>query len=99
MIDFAPTASLVGSGEKLGTDPQIGQAACCGLCQEPFFSGVVALLNFIDEYMKSRYMWTMWDMYGPGPYADWAWEACGVLVGFSPTGCTSIRIVMTFRYE
>jgi hypothetical protein len=25
MLDFAPTASLVCSGEKLGTDPQIGQ--------------------------------------------------------------------------
>jgi hypothetical protein len=30
------TASLVGSGEKPGTDPWIGQPACCGLCQEPF---------------------------------------------------------------
>jgi hypothetical protein len=25
MFDFAPTASLAGSGEKLGTDPQISQ--------------------------------------------------------------------------
>jgi hypothetical protein len=24
---------------------------------------------------------------------------CGVLVGFSPTGCTSIQIVMTLGYE
>jgi hypothetical protein len=36
-----PLASLVGSGEKLGTDPCIGQPTCCGLCQEPFFSGAV----------------------------------------------------------
>jgi hypothetical protein len=26
-------------GEKLGTDSQIDQSACCGLCREPFFSG------------------------------------------------------------
>jgi hypothetical protein len=32
-----PHASLSGSGEKLGTDPRIGQSACCGLCREPFF--------------------------------------------------------------
>jgi hypothetical protein len=29
MFDFTPTALLVGSGEKLGTDPWIGQLACC----------------------------------------------------------------------
>jgi hypothetical protein len=33
MLGFAPTASLVGLGEKLGTDPRIGQPACCGLYQ------------------------------------------------------------------
>jgi hypothetical protein len=38
MLGFASTASLVGSGEKLGTDLQIGQLVCCGLCREPFFS-------------------------------------------------------------
>jgi hypothetical protein len=59
MLGFVLTVSLVGSGEKLGTDPQIGQPACCGLCREPFFSGVVTLLNFVDDYMKGRYMWTM----------------------------------------
>jgi hypothetical protein len=36
-----PSASLASSGEKLGTDPRIGQPVCYGLCQEPFFSGVV----------------------------------------------------------
>jgi hypothetical protein len=33
---FTPTASMSSSGEKLGTDPRIGQPSCCGLCQEPF---------------------------------------------------------------
>jgi hypothetical protein len=59
MLDFAPTASLVGSGEKLDTDPWIGQPTCCGLYQKPFFSKAVALLNFVDDYVKGRYMWTM----------------------------------------
>jgi hypothetical protein len=36
-----PPASLAGLGEKLGTDPRIGQPACCGLCREPFFSAEV----------------------------------------------------------
>jgi hypothetical protein len=59
MLGFAPTASLVGSEEKLDTDLRIGQPTCCGLCQKPFFSKVVSLLNFVDDYVKGRYMWTM----------------------------------------
>jgi hypothetical protein len=45
MLGFAPTASMVGSEEKLGMDPRIGQPTCCGLCREPFFgsSGPVQL--------------------------------------------------------
>jgi hypothetical protein len=58
-VGFAPTTSVVGSGENLGTDPWIGQQACCGLCREPFFSGAVALLNSVDDYAKGCYMWTM----------------------------------------
>jgi hypothetical protein len=58
MLDFDPTASLVGSREKLGMDPWIGQPVCCGLCQEPFFSGAVALLNFVDYFVNGCYMWT-----------------------------------------
>jgi hypothetical protein len=46
------TASLVGSEEKLGTDPWIGQPACCGLGREPFFSGAVTLSNSIDDTQK-----------------------------------------------
>jgi hypothetical protein len=39
------------------------------------------------------------EIYGPRPYANQAWKACGELIGFSPAGCTSIRIVTTLRYE
>jgi hypothetical protein len=48
-VGFAPTAPLVGSWEKLGTNPHISQPSCCGLCQEPFFSGAVVMLNFVDD--------------------------------------------------
>jgi hypothetical protein len=54
-VGFASTASLVSSGEKLNTNPLIGQSTCCELCQEPFFSGAVALLNSVDDYTKGCY--------------------------------------------
>jgi hypothetical protein len=57
-VGFTPTASLVVLGEKLGTDPRIGQPSCNGLCWEPFFSGVVALLNSVDDYLKGCYALT-----------------------------------------
>jgi hypothetical protein len=69
-IGFVPTASLVGLGEKLDTEPRIGQPPCCGLCQEPFFSGAVAMLNYVDDYVKLCYALTMRDRYGLGSYTD-----------------------------
>jgi hypothetical protein len=38
-------------------------------------------------------------MYDPGAYANRAWKACDVLIGFSPARCTSIQIDATLRYE
>jgi hypothetical protein len=58
-VGFTPTVSLVVSGEKLGMDPRIGQPSYCGLCQEPFFSGAVALLNSVDDYVKRCYALTV----------------------------------------
>jgi hypothetical protein len=75
---FTPTASMTGSREKLGTDPQIGQSSCCGLCWEPFFFGAVALSIAVDDCMKGYCIWTTWDTYGRGPYVERAWKACGV---------------------
>jgi hypothetical protein len=89
-LGLFPPASLVGSGEKLVTDPWIGQPACCGLCQEPFFSGAVESIQIYRRLTKGCYMWTMGDTYGLGPYADGAWVVCSVLIGFSPARCTSI---------
>jgi hypothetical protein len=92
-------SSLVGSGEKLGTDPRIGQSACCGLCQEPFFSGAVTLTNSVGGSWKVA-------TYGGRSqevYAGRTWTGVGgvrvMLVGFSPAGCTSIRLVVTLEYE
>jgi hypothetical protein len=56
MLDFAPTALLVGSGEKPSTDPQIGQLVRRGLCLEPFFSGAVTILNSVDDCTKCCYV-------------------------------------------
>jgi ribonuclease I len=56
---FAPTASIAIPGEKLGMDPWIDQSACCGLCQETFFSGAVVLLNSVDDYTKGCYVLTV----------------------------------------
>jgi hypothetical protein len=36
MLGFAPTASLDGSGEKMGTDPQIGQRCAVDCVGSPF---------------------------------------------------------------
>jgi hypothetical protein len=52
MLEFASTASLVGSEEKLGMDPRIGQLVCYGLCRELFSSGAVALLNSVEDFVK-----------------------------------------------
>jgi hypothetical protein len=58
-VGFAPTASMAILGEKLGTDMQISQPVCCGLCREPFFLGAVALLNSVYNYMKGCYALTV----------------------------------------
>jgi hypothetical protein len=47
-----PPSSLAGSGEKLGTNPRIGQPVCCGLCREPFFSRAVGYVQIYRCLMK-----------------------------------------------
>jgi hypothetical protein len=93
------TASLAVVGEKLNTDPWIRRPSSCGLCRKPFFLGAVDLYKSVKDFATGCYVLTAWDTYDLGPYVDWAWDACGVSVGFSPVGCTSIRIIATLRYE
>jgi hypothetical protein len=57
-VALPPTASISVLGKKLGTDPRISQPACCGLCQEPFFSGAVALSIDVDDFVKGCYALT-----------------------------------------
>jgi hypothetical protein len=57
-VAFAPTASMAVLEEKLGIDLWIGQPMCCGLCQDPFICGAVALLNSVDHYVKGCYALT-----------------------------------------
>jgi hypothetical protein len=56
---LTPTPSLVGSEEKLGTDLWVSQPACCVLCREPFFSGVVGSVQIYHCLVKGCYMWIM----------------------------------------
>jgi hypothetical protein len=79
---FTPTASMAVLGEKLGTNPRIGQPTCCGLCRELFFLRAVTLFNDVDDIVKGCCALTVWDMYGLRPYANWVWDTCGVLVRF-----------------
>jgi hypothetical protein len=90
---------MAGPVEKLGTYPQISQPLYCGLCLEPFFSIAMVLSTVVDDFVKGCYALTMLDTYGQVPYVDRASKACGVLVKFSPAGCTWIRIAATLRYE
>jgi hypothetical protein len=83
---FTPTTSMADSGGKLGTDPRVGLSSCCGLCWKSFFSGAVTLSIAVDDFMKGCYVLTAWDMYGLGPYTDWARDACDVLVRFPLQG-------------
>jgi hypothetical protein len=92
------TASLVNSGEKLGTDPRSVSQRAVDYVGSPFFSGAVGSVQICYWFVKDCYTFTVWDTYGLGPYADWAWDACVVLVGVFSTVCTSIRIAATLEY-
>jgi hypothetical protein len=67
--------------------------------RSPFSRGQWICTNLLMTFTKGCYMLTTWDTYDRWPYADWAWEACGMLVGFSPAGCTLIQIIATLGYE
>jgi hypothetical protein len=57
MLDFTPTASMDVVGEKLGMDQWVGQLACYGFRQEPFFSVAVSLSNVVDDVVKGCHVW------------------------------------------
>jgi hypothetical protein len=80
-------------------DLWIDQPACWVLCREPFFLGAVPPSNSVGGSWKVA-------TYEDRPqeaYTGRMWTGVGrihvVLVGVSPTGCTSIRIAVTLGYE
>jgi hypothetical protein len=97
-LAYAPV-SLSSLGEKLGTDPWIGQPTCWDCVGSPFSWEQWDLSKYIGALRKVV-------TYGDHPqeaYAGRTWTDVGsihvVLVGFSPVGCTSIRIAVTPGYE
>jgi hypothetical protein len=68
---LTPPASLAGSGEKLGTDPRIGQPACCGLCWEPFFLGAVESVQIYRRLAKGCHIWGLPTGSVRRAYVDW----------------------------
>jgi hypothetical protein len=68
---LTPPASLAGSGEKLGTDPRISQPTCCGLCREPFFSGVVGSVQIYRHPVKGCHVRRLLARSVRRTYVDW----------------------------
>jgi hypothetical protein len=99
MLSFTPTTSMVVVGEKLCMDPQIGQPTCCELEQEPFFSGVVALSNAVDDIVKGCHIWRQPIGSVRVAYVDWREKLICRVDQVSPVWCTSIQIVVTLVYE
>jgi hypothetical protein len=91
MLGFAPTASLVGSGEKMGTDPRIDQRCAVDYVRSPssWEQWACSTLSMTRERLPrtrtARRKHTQ--------------AVHGMLVGFSIAGYTSIRIAATLRYE
>jgi hypothetical protein len=78
-----PTASLVFVGEKLGTDPWIGQLACCRLYRGPFFSGAVDLFKSVDDCAKGCHVRGLPAGSVCRAYVDWRGKCtCRVGQGF-----------------
>jgi hypothetical protein len=46
---------MIVMGGKLGMDPWIGQPACRGSGQEPFFLGVADPFNVVDDYIVENF--------------------------------------------
>jgi hypothetical protein len=89
---------MAGSGEKLGTDPQIGRHAV-NYVRSSFSQEQWLYPSLLMTSQKVA-------MYGDCPqeaYVGRTWTDVGsirvILVGFCPTGCTSIRITATLEYE
>jgi hypothetical protein len=70
------------SGREARYGPADWSVSVLWVGREPFFLEAVDMFKSVSDYVKGCYALTAWDTYGLRPYADWAWDACGVLVGF-----------------
>jgi hypothetical protein len=81
---------MAGSGEKLGMNPWISQPTCWGLCRKPvsweqWLCPSLSMTSQKDATYKDR----LWEAYTGCTWTG-VGSVCVMLVGFSPTGCTSI---------
>jgi hypothetical protein len=90
---------MAGLGEKLGTDPWIGQPACCGLYREPFFSGAVGSVQICRCLTKGCHIRGPLTGSVRWAYVDWRGKHTCRVGQVSPVGCTSIRITVTLGCE
>jgi hypothetical protein len=79
------TASVVMLGEKLRWVPWATQPDW-EVESGALFLRSSATVQPYWQLIKGCYALATWDTYGLGPYADWAWDPCGMLVGFSLHG-------------
>jgi hypothetical protein len=86
-------------GRETGYGSVDRSAGVLWIVSEALFLGSSDSVQHCRCLLEGCYALTVWDTYGLGPYMDWAWKACGILVGFSPAGCISIRIATTLGYE
>jgi hypothetical protein len=98
MLGFAPTTSRLDRARNwVRTRGPVSRRVVD--CVRSPFSGAVALLNSVDD---------SWKVATYGDYPQKAYTGCTwtdmkiihvVLIGFSPTGCTSIRIAASLGYK
>jgi hypothetical protein len=86
-------------GRETGYKPVDRMIGMLWIVSGALFSRSSDSIELCQWLVKGYYALTAWDTYGHGPYADWVWDARGVLIIFSPTYYTSIQIVVTLGYE
>jgi hypothetical protein len=87
-VDMIPVTLVACREQKVALSPRLqwlswerNWVRTCGSVNRRAVDRVV-----VDDFAKGCYALTTLDMYGLGPYADRAWDVCGMLVGFSLQG-------------
>jgi hypothetical protein len=73
---------------------------CAGdVVGSPLFSGVVALLNTVDDYAKGYHVHGLSTRSIQVAYMDWCEKCTCCVYQVFPAGCTLIQIIVTLEYE